>query len=188
MSTEQIEPDYDAVPFPSDSSRSRPSLHDIHQSFQRINPASASYPVFRTPVYDDPTGSSRGVRRAASPHTLVTPRPVVPRYPGPQHTVRLNTIDSVDSREQGPQGRYIPWNDNRRDDLEEGSEKPARSRDPIQEEKDQLSAAEAEYARLEAMDTKEREKYLKKKRIEFHVTCGYFQANPFVLRVDLRVI
>ena len=176
MSTEKIEPDYDAVPFPSDSSRSRPSLHDMYQSFQR-NPTSVSYPVFHTPVYDDPTGSSRGARRAASPHTLVTPRPAVTsRYPGPQqHVARLDTIDSVGSREPNPQGRYIPWNDNRRDDPNEGSEELPRSKDPIQEEKERLTAAEAEYERLEAMDTKEREKYLKKKRIEFHVTCGYLK-------------
>jgi uncharacterized membrane protein YjjP (DUF1212 family) len=178
MSTEKIEPDYDAVPFPSDSSRSRPSLHDVYKSFQR-NPASASYPVFHTPVYNDPAGSSWGARRAASPHTLVTPRPVVAsHYPGPQqHAARLTTIDSVGFLEAGLQGRYIPWNDDRRDHLDEGSENLAHSKDPIQEEKDRLTAADVEYERLEAMDTKEREKYLKKKRIEFHVTCGYLQAN-----------
>jgi len=182
MSTEKIEPDYDAVPFPSDSSRSRPSLHDMYQNFQR-GPAPAPYPIFHTPVYDDPTCSSRGTGRAASPHTLVAPRSAVhPRYPGPQqHTARLNTIDSVGSFETGPPGRYIPWNNDRRDDLEEGSEKLAQSKDSIQEEKERLTAAEAEYERVQAMNTKEREKYLKKKRIEFHVTCGYPQTNTSVL-------
>lgn len=172
MSTERIEPDYDAVPFPSDSSRSRPSLHDMYQNFQR-GPAPAPYPVFRTPVYDDPAGSSHGTRRAASPHTLATPRSVVyPRYPGSQqHTTGLNTIDSVGSIETNPPGRYIPWNGDHREDLEKGSEKLGYSKDPAKEEKERLTAAEAEYERLESMDTKEREKYLKKKRIEFHVTC-----------------
>ena len=187
MSTEKIEPDYDAVPFPSDSSRSRPSLHDMYQSFQR-NPASASYPVFHTPVYDDPTGSNQGARRAASPHTLATPSSVVTsHYPGPhQRIARLDTIDSVGSHELHPQGRYIPWNDNHRDDPNEDSEKLVRSKDPIQEEEERLTAAEVEYERLEAMDAKEREKYLKKKRIEFHVTCGYPQANSSVLALIRR--
>lgn len=174
MSTGKIEPDYDAVPFPSTSSRSRPSLHDMYQNFQR-DPASATYPVFHTPVYDDVVGSGQGGRRAASPHTLPTPIPVVySRYPEPRHlTARLSTIDSFGSLETGPPGRYIPWNDDPSADLEKGSEKlPTRSKDPRQEEKERLTAAELEYARLEAMDTKEREKYLKKKRIEFHVTCG----------------
>jgi len=174
MSTEKIEPDYDAVPFPSDSSRSRPSLQDIYQSFQR-NPASSSYPVFRTPIYEDPNGTIRGARRAASPHTLVPLGPAAaPRYPAPQqHTAGLNTIDSVGFNEPGPQGRYIPWNDNRRDDPDEDPEKLALQKDPIKEQEERLTAAEADYVRLEGMDTKEREKYLKKKRIEFHVTCGY---------------
>ena len=178
MSAEQIEPDYDAVPFPSDSSRSRPSLHDMYQNFQR-GPAPAPYPVFHTPVYDDPTGSSHGARRTASPHTLVTPRPAVhSRYPGPQqHAARLNTIDSVGSIETNPPGRYIPWNSDRREDLEKGSEGLVHSKDPAKEEMERLTAAEAEYERLQSMDTKEREKYLKKKRIEFHVTCGYPQAS-----------
>jgi len=173
MSTEKIEPDYDAVPFPSDSSRSRPSLHDMYQNFQR-GPAPTSYPVFHMPVYDDPAGSSRVTRRAASPHTLATPRPAVAsRYRGPQqYPARLNTIDSVDSSEPGPPGRYIPWKDDRRDDLGDASEKLVRSKDPIREEEERLTAAETEYERLQAMDTKEREKFLKKKRIEFHVTCG----------------
>ena len=182
MSTEKIEPDYDAVPVPSDSSRSRPSLQDIYQSFQR-NPASSSYPVFRTPIYEDPNGTIRGARRAASPHTLVTRGPVnAPRYPGPQqHAAELNTIDSVGFNEPGPQGRYIPWNDNRQDNPDENSEKVARQKDPIKEQEERLTAAEAEYERLEAMDAKEREKYLKKKRIEFHVTCGYYPVNPSAL-------
>lgn len=174
MSTDRIEPDYDAVPFPSDSSRSRPSLHDMYQNFQR-GPVHVPYPVFRTPVYDDPTDSGRGARRAASPHTLVTPRPAVyPRYLGPQqHTARLDAIHGVDSVETNPPGRYIPWNNDHRDGLKEGLEKFSQSKDPIQEEKERLTAAEAEYERLQAMDTKEREKYLKERRIEFHVTCGY---------------
>jgi hypothetical protein len=183
MSTEKIEPDYDAVPFSSTSSRSRPSLHNLYQNIQR-GPATASYPVFRTPIYDEVAGSGQGGRRAASPHTLATPRPAVySRYPEPQQpTGRLSTIDSFGSPETGPPGRYIPWNDNPRDDLEKGSEKlPARSKNPGQEEKERLTAAELEYARLEAMDTKEREKYLKKKRIEFHVTCGCHQAYASAL-------
>ena len=180
MSTERIEPDYDAVPIPSDSSRSRPSLQDMYQSFQR-NPAPSSYPVFRTPIYEDPTGSSRGARRAASPHTLATPGPV-PRYPEPQqHAASLNTIGSVGSNELGLRGRYIPWNDNRQDNPDEDLEKLALPKDPIQEQKERLTAAEAEYERLEGMDTKEREKYLKKKRIEFHVTCGCYLADASVL-------
>lgn len=171
MSTEKIEPDYDAVPFPSTSSRSRPSLHDMYQHFQR-GPATAPYPVFNTPVYDDVASSGQGRRRAASPHTLVTPRPnVYSRYPEPQQpTARLNMIDGFGSLETGPPGRYIPWNDDPRDDLEKGSEKLPTG----QEEKERLTAAELEYERLQAMDSKEREKYLKKKRIEFHVTCGCF--------------
>ena len=178
MSTEKIEPDYDAVPFPSTSSHSRPSLHDMYQNFQR-GPATASYPVFRTPVYDEVVDSGQGGRRAASPHTLATPTPAVhSRYLEPQKpTGRLSTIGSLGFPETGPPGRYIPWNDDPRGDLEKGSENlPARSKDPGQEEKERLTAAELEYARLEAMDTKEREKYLKKKRIEFHVTCGCLQA------------
>jgi hypothetical protein len=178
MSTEKIEPDYDAVPFPSDSSHSRPSLHDMYQNFQR-GPAAASYPVFHTPVYDDPTGFGRGARRAASPHTLVTPRAAIySRYPGPQqHAARLDTIGSAGSLEAGPPARYIPWNDDPRDGLGKGSEKPPlQQKDPAQEEKERLTAAELEYERLQAMDTKEREKYLKKKRIEFHVTCRYLQS------------
>ena len=188
MSTEKIEPDYDAVPFPSDSSRSRPSLQDMYQSFQR-NPVSSSYPVFRTPVYEDPVGSSRGTRRAPSPHTLVTPRSVVAsRYPRPQqHIARLDTIDSVGPPDPGPHGRYIPWNDDRRDDVDGGPERPTRPKDPIQEEEQRLTAAEEEYARLETMDTKEREKYLKKKRIEFHVTCGY-PSRCFRIDTDSRVL
>ena len=181
MSTERIEPDYDAVPFPSDSSRSRPSLQDIYQSFQR-NPAPSSYPIFRTPIYEDPTGTIRGARRAASPHTLVTLGPAAaPRYPGPQqHTAGLNTFDNVGLNEPGPQGRYIPWNDNRQDNPDEDSENVTRQKDPIKEQEERLTAAEAEYERLEAMDAKEREKYFKKKRIEFHVTCGYHLANASV--------
>ena len=187
MSAEKIEPDYDAVPFPSDSSRSRPSLHDMYQSFQR-NPASVSYPVFHIPVYDDTTGSSGRTRRAASLHTLAAHRSVAtPRYPRPQqHIARLNTIDSEGSSEPGPQGRHIPWNDNSRDGLNEDLEKHSLSKDPIQEEKERLTVAEIEYERLEAMDTKEREKYLKKKRIEFHVTCGY-PTQCFRIGVDLWV-
>ena len=182
MSTERIEPDYDAVPFPSDSSRSRPSLQDMYQSFQR-NPASLSYPVFRTPNYEDPTGSSRGARRAASPHTLVIPGPVAAsHYPGPQqHTTRLNTIGSLGSNGLGPQGRYIPWDDDHQEDPDEGPGKLARPKDPIQEQEERLTAAEAEYERLEAMDAREREKYLKEKRIEFHVTCRYHPTNASVL-------
>jgi len=185
MSTEKIEPDYDAVPFPSDSSRSRPSLHDMYQNFQR-GPVPAPYPVFHTPVYDDPNISGRGARRVASPHTLVTPRSAVySRYPGPQqHGPRLNTIDSAGSVEENPPGRYIPWNDDRREDLEKNSEKLARSNGPIQEKEERLIAAEAEYERLQSMDAKEREKYLKKKRIEFHVTCGYPQTNSSRAGVD----
>ena len=182
MSTEKIDPDYDAVPFPSTSSRSRPSLHDMYQNFQR-GPATASFPVFHTPVYDDVTGSGQERRRAASPHTLVTPRPAVySRSPEPrQSTARLNKIGGSGLHEPGPPGRHIPWNDDPQDDLEKGPEKlPARSKDPGQE-KERLTAAELEYERLEAMDTKEREKYLKKKRIEFHVTCGYLQAHASVL-------
>lgn len=183
MSNGKIEPDYDAVPFPSTSSRSRPSLHDMYKNFQR-GPATASHPVFHTPVYDDVVGSGHGGRRAASPHTLVTPRPAVyPRYPEPHRpTARLNTIDGLDYTETSPLGRYIPWNDDPREDLEKGSEKLAiRSKDPGKEEKDRLTAAELEYERLQAMDTKEREKYLKKKRIEFHVTCVFLRAHASVL-------
>lgn len=181
MPTGKIEPDYDAVPFPSDSSRSRPSLHDMYQNFQH-GPATASYPIFHTPVYDDPTSSDQGARRAASPHTLATPRSTVhPRYTGPRHhTTGLSTIGGMGSPEIGPPGRYIPWNDDPQDDLEKGSEKlPPPPRDPAQEEKERLTAAELEYERLQAMDTKEREKYLKKKRIEFHVTCGCLEPGAF---------
>lgn len=179
MTTEKIEPDYDAVPFSSTFSRSRPSLHDMYQNFQR-GPATASYPVFHTPIYDDVAGSVQGGRRAASPHTLITPRPAVyPHYPDPQQpTARLNGLGPP---EVGPPGRYIPWNHDPRDDLEKGPEKlPVRSKDSGREEK-RLTAAELEYERLQAMDTKEREKYLKTKRIEFHVTCGCLQADPSVL-------
>jgi len=187
MSTEKIEPDYDAVPFPSDSSRSRPSLQDVYQSFQR-NPASSSYPIFRTPIYEDPTGTIRGARRAASPHTLVTLGPVAaPHYSGPQqHTARLNAFDSVGLNEPRPQGRYIPWNDDRQDNPDEDSEKLARQKDPVKEQEERLTAAEAEYERLEAMDAEEREKYLKKKRIEFHVTCGYYPANASALALTRK--
>ena len=187
MSTEKIEPDYDAVPFPSNSSRSRPSLHDMYQNFQR-GPVPAPYPVFHMPVYDDPTISGRGARRTASPHTLVTPRyAVYSRYPGPQqHAIGPNAIGGVGSIEQKTPGRYIPWNDDRREDLEKGSEKLAQSNDPIQEEKERLTAADAEYERLQSMDTEEREKYLKKKRIEFHVTCGCPQASSSRAGVDSR--
>ena len=179
MATEKIEPDYDAVPFPSASSRSRPSLHDMYQNFQRGS-ATPSYPVFRTPVYDDLTSSGQGGRRSASPHTLITPRPAVyTRYPEPQKpTARLNVVDGLGSPETGPPGRYIPWSGDLRDDLEKGTEmSPSQSKDPRQEEKNRLTAAELEYERLAAMDTREREKYLKKKRIEFHVTCGCLQAR-----------
>jgi len=189
MSADRIEPDYDAVPFPSDSSRSRPSLHDMYQNFQR-GPVPAPYPVFRTPVYDDPNDSGPGARRTASPHTLVAPRSTAySHYPGPhQHTVRPNTIDAVETVEPNPPGRYIPWNDDRRGDLEEGLEKLSQSKDPIQEEKKRFTAAEAEYERLQAMDTKEREKYLKKRRVEYHVTCGCPQAKPSRTSVDLRLL
>ena len=187
MSTEKIEPDYDAVPFPSDSSRSRPSLHDMYQNFQR-GPVPAPYPVFHMPVYDGPTSSGQGARRAASPHTLVTSRPAVySRYPGPQqHAPRLNTIDSVGSTEINPPGRYMPWNNDLREDLEKDPERLAQSKDPIQEEKERLTAADAEYERLQSMDAEEREKYLKKKRIEFHVTCGCLQASSSRAGVDSR--
>jgi hypothetical protein len=90
MSTEKIEPDYDAVPFPSNSSRSRPSLHDMYQNFQRgpvPRPILFSIRRFTT----DPTGSSRGARRAASPHTLATPR-----YP-----LFTRVILDLNSTEQG---------------------------------------------------------------------------------------
>ena len=187
MSAEKIEPDYDAVPFPSDSSRSRPSLHDMYQNFQR-DPTTASYPVFHTPVYDDPTGSGWGARRAASPHTLVTPKSVVySRYPElRQHRAGLNTMDIVAPPDAGPPGRHIPWNDGPRDDPEKGCGVPLpQPKDPAQEE-ERLTAAELEYERLQAMDTKEREKYLKKKRIEFHVTCGYPQTGISV-RVSIYV-
>ena len=187
MSTEKIEPDYDAVPFPSNSSRSRPSLHDMYQNFQR-SPVPAPYPVFHTPVYDGPTIPSQGARRAASPHTLVTPRSAVySRYPGlQQHGAGLSTINSASSVEVNPPGRYIPWNGDRREDLEKDPERLAQSNDPIQEEKERLTAADAEYERLQSMDTKEREKYLKKKRIEFHATCRYSQASSSCAGVDSR--
>ena len=86
-------------------------------------------------------------------------------------------IDGMGSPETRPPGRYIPWNDDPRDDLEKGPEKiPPQPKDHAQEEKERLTAAGLEYERLRSMDTKEREKYLKKKRIQFHVTCAYLKA------------
>ena len=187
MSTDKIEPDYDAVPFPSNSSRSRPSLHDMYQNYKR-GPVPATYPVFHMPVYDDLTGSSHGGRRAASPHTLVAPGSTVySRYPGPQQdTARLNATGGVGRAVTNPPGRYIPWNDDRREDLEKDSEKDVQLKDPVQEEKERLTGAEVEYERLQAMSTKEREKYLRTKRIEFHVTCGYYLKStlPVLMLID----
>jgi hypothetical protein len=80
--------------------------------------------------------------------------------------------------ETGPPGRHIPWYDGPRNDLEKAPEKPSNEPKDLVQEKERLTAAELEYERLQAMDTKEREKYLKKKRIEFHVTCGYSQIVP----------
>ena len=182
MSTDKIEPDYDAVPFPSNSSRSRPSLHDMYQNYKR-GPVPATYPVFHTPVYDDLTGPSHGGRRAASPHTLVAPGSTLySRYPGPQQDIaRLNTTDSIGPAVTNPPGRYIPWNDDHREDLEKDSAIDVQRKDPVQEEKERLTGAEVEYERLQAMSTKEREKYLRTKRIEFHVTCGYLKPTLPVL-------
>ena len=184
MSTDKIEPDYDAVPFPSNSSRSRPSLHDMYQNYER-GPIPATYPVFHMPVYDDLTGPTYGGRRAASPHTLVTPGSTVySRYPGPrQHAARLNITNGMSPAVTNSPGRYIPWNDDHREGLEKDSEKVVQPKDPVQKEKDRLTAAEVEYERLQSMSTKEREKYLRTKRIEFHVTCGY-RANSFRADVD----
>lgn len=171
MSTEKIEPDYDAIPFPSDSSRSRPSLNNMYQTFQ--GGTASSYPVFHTPVYDGPAGSRQVARRAASPYTLATPRPAIhSRYPElQQHAENLSTIEGVGSPEVGPPGRHIPWNDGPRDDVEKGLEKLPHQLEGPMKEKEQATTAELEYERLQAMDTTEREKYLRRKRIEFHVTC-----------------
>lgn len=177
MSTEGIEPDYDAVPFPSDTSSSRPSLHDMYQNFQH-SPATVSHLAPRAPVYD-PTGSGPGNRRTVPPHSLTAPDAY--SYPGPQQP-RPNVIDLP---ETGPPGRYIPWYEGSREDLERDPEKCSTPpKDPVQE-KGRLTAAEFDYERLQAMNTKEREKYLKTKRIEFHVTCRHPTSDSFTVGVDV---